>query len=122
MDSGNRASPTDSEPARIEQNIQDSDATIWFGRTTNSSVRATAAACLTFGKPYMPVYPGAAFEPSHVTTRLGGLMWHGHLAREFSDTGWKPVPLGGRNPPRRLRRCAAGTNVLGGNGGQSLSS
>jgi hypothetical protein len=60
--------PTDSESARIEQNVQDSDATIWFGRTTNSSAHATAAACLAFGKPYMPVYPGAAFEPSHVAT------------------------------------------------------
>jgi Circularly permutated YpsA SLOG family len=38
------------------------------GRTTNSSAHATAAACLAFGKPYMPVYPGAAFEPSHVAT------------------------------------------------------
>jgi hypothetical protein len=58
---------TDSEPARIEQNVQDSDATIWFGRTTNSSAHATVGACLAFGKPYMPVYPGAAFEPSHIT-------------------------------------------------------
>jgi hypothetical protein len=65
---GASASPADSEPAHIEQNVQDSDATIWFGRTTNSSAHATAAACLAFGKPYMPVYPGAAFEPSHVAT------------------------------------------------------
>jgi hypothetical protein len=65
---GASASPTDSEPAHIEQNVQDSDATIWFGRTTNSSAHVTAAACLTFAKPYMPIYPGAAFEPSHVAT------------------------------------------------------
>jgi len=57
---------TDSEPARTEQNVQGSDATIWFGRTTNSSAHRTAAACLDLGKPYMPVYPGALFEPSHI--------------------------------------------------------
>jgi Circularly permutated YpsA SLOG family len=65
---GAAESPKDSETTYIEQNVQDSDATIWFGRTTNSSAHATAAACLAFGKPYMPVYPGAAFEPSHVAT------------------------------------------------------
>ncbi len=58
--------PADSESAHAEQNVQDSDATVWFGQTTTSSAHATAAACLTFGKPYMPVYPGASFEPSHV--------------------------------------------------------
>jgi len=58
--------PTDSEPARTEQNIQDSDATVWFGQTTTSAAHATVTACLKFGKPYMPVYPGASFEPSHV--------------------------------------------------------
>jgi hypothetical protein len=58
--------PTDSEPACIEQNVQDSDATIWFGLTTNSCAHATVAACHQFGKPCMPVYPGAAFEPEHV--------------------------------------------------------
>jgi Circularly permutated YpsA SLOG family len=58
--------PTDREPARIEQNVRDSDATIWFGRTTNSCAHATVAACHRFGKPCMPVYPSAAFEPKHV--------------------------------------------------------
>jgi len=60
--------PTDSEPARIEQNVHDSDATVWFGQTTTSAAHATVTACLTLGKPYMPVYPGASFEPSHVAT------------------------------------------------------
>lgn len=51
-----------------EQNVKDSDATLWFGRTTTAGAHATAAACLSCGRPYMPVYPGAAFEPSHVAT------------------------------------------------------
>ena len=51
--------PAENDAGSTEQNIQDSDATIWFGRTTNSSAYATVAACLAFGKPYMPVYPGA---------------------------------------------------------------
>ena len=41
---------------------------MWFGETTTSGAHATVAACLTFGKPYMPVYPGASFEPAHVAT------------------------------------------------------
>ena len=60
--------PTDSEPARTEQNVQDSDATLWFGETTTSGAQATVGACHRFGKPCMPVYPGASFEPSHVAT------------------------------------------------------
>jgi len=63
---GAAAMPTDSEPARTEQNVQDSDATLWFGETTTSSAQATVGACHRFGKPCMPVYPGASFEPSHV--------------------------------------------------------
>jgi hypothetical protein len=58
--------PTDSVLAGTEQNVLDSDATIWFGPTTNSGAHATVAACLTLGKPYIPVYPGASFEPSHI--------------------------------------------------------
>jgi hypothetical protein len=58
--------PTDSEAARIEQNVQDADATLWFGVTTTSSAQGTVAACVAIGKPYMPVYPGASFEPTHI--------------------------------------------------------
>ena len=61
-----RRCPRTASPDRIEQNVQDSDATVWFGGTTNSVAHATAAACLAFGKPYMPVYPAASFEPSHI--------------------------------------------------------
>ncbi len=60
--------PTDSASARTEQNVKDSDATVWFGDTTTSGGQATVAACQRLGKPCMPVYPGASFEPSHVAT------------------------------------------------------
>ena len=60
--------PTDSVSARTEQNVRDSDATIWFGDTTTSGAQTTVAACLKFGKPCMPVYPGASFEPSHIAS------------------------------------------------------
>jgi hypothetical protein len=58
--------PIESEAARTEQNVRDSDATIWFGNTTTLGAQTTVKACLTFGKPVMPVYPGASFDPSHV--------------------------------------------------------
>jgi len=59
--------PTESHAARSEQNVRDSDATVWFGQTTTSGAHATVVACLTFVKPFLPVDPGAAFEPWHVT-------------------------------------------------------
>jgi hypothetical protein len=58
--------PTDSHPARTEQNVQDADGTVWFGETTTSGARETVEACHRHGKPCMPVYPGASFEPSQV--------------------------------------------------------
>jgi hypothetical protein len=58
--------PTDSGLARTERNVQDSDATLWFGETTTSGCQGTVDACYRFGKPCLPVYPGASFEPSHV--------------------------------------------------------
>jgi hypothetical protein len=60
--------PADSDSARAEQNVQDSDATLWFGDTTTSGAEATVRACQRLGKPCLPVYPGASFEPSHVAT------------------------------------------------------
>ncbi|MGO9466851.1 MAG: YpsA SLOG family protein [Isosphaeraceae bacterium] len=60
--------PTDSDPTPTQKNVKDSDATLWFGETTTAAAHATAAACLTFERPFMPVYPGASFEPSHVAT------------------------------------------------------
>ena len=60
--------PTDSESAHTQKNVQESDATLWFGVTTTSYAWVTVGACHKFGKPCMPVYPGATFEPSHVAT------------------------------------------------------
>ena len=61
-----REMPTESNTARTEQNVRDSDATLWFGETTTSAAQATVGACQKFSKPCMPVYPGASFAPSHV--------------------------------------------------------
>ena len=58
--------PTDRDLARIKQNVRASDATLWFGETTTSAAQTTVGACHRFGKPCLPVYPGASFEPSHV--------------------------------------------------------
>lgn len=53
-------------PGRAERNVQDSDATLWFGETTTSCARETVGACQKLGKQCLPVYPGASFQPSHV--------------------------------------------------------
>ena len=60
--------PTDSHPDRTEQNVQDSDGTVWFGETTTSGAQETVGACQRLGKPCLPVYPGASFEPAQVAT------------------------------------------------------
>jgi hypothetical protein len=58
--------PTESYPARTAQNVRESDGTLWFGETTTSGAQATVGACQKFGKPCLPIDPGASFEPSHV--------------------------------------------------------
>jgi hypothetical protein len=60
--------PTDGDLARTEQNVQESDGTLWFGETTTSGAQAAVGACQRSGKPCLPVYPGASFEPAHVAT------------------------------------------------------
>jgi hypothetical protein len=60
--------PTDDDLPRTERNVQESDATLWFGETTTSRAQATVEACLRSGKPCLPVYPGATFEPVQVAT------------------------------------------------------
>ena len=52
--------------ACVERNVHESDATLWFGETTTADAHATVGACHRLGKPCMPVYPGATFEPTHV--------------------------------------------------------
>jgi hypothetical protein len=64
--------PTDSDSARTERNVRDSDATLWFGETTTSVAQATVGACHGCGKPCLPVYPGAAFEPLNVAGNREG--------------------------------------------------
>jgi Circularly permutated YpsA SLOG family len=59
---------SEGEDVSTDRNVQESDATVWFGQTTTAAAYATVAACLAFRKPYMPVYPGASFEPSHIAT------------------------------------------------------
>ncbi len=83
MSAGSGLTPT-------EQNVQDSDATLWFGETTTTAAQATVRACHRFGKPCMPIDPGAAFEPSHVATwitenRFGTLNLAGN--REAEEPG-----------------------------------
>jgi hypothetical protein len=53
------------DPSWVEQNVQDSDGTLWFGETTTALARATVGACQRFAKPCLPVYPAALFKPSH---------------------------------------------------------
>jgi hypothetical protein len=50
----------------IDHNVDASDATLWVGDTTTLEASAAVAACQKLGKPCMPLFPGAAFEPSHV--------------------------------------------------------
>jgi hypothetical protein len=60
--------PTDNDLARTEQNVRDSDATLWLGDTTTAAAHATVAACHRLGRPCLPVYPSATFQPAHVAT------------------------------------------------------
>jgi hypothetical protein len=83
---------TDSDLARTEQNVQDSEATLWFGATTTACAQATVGACQRLGKPCLPVYPGAAFEPAHVATwitenRIRTLNVAGNSEREEPGIG-----------------------------------
>jgi hypothetical protein len=58
--------PTESTTARTERNVQDSDATLWFGETTTTGAHDTVGACLNFRKPCLPIAPSASFEPAQV--------------------------------------------------------
>jgi hypothetical protein len=57
---------TESLVAPNEQDLRDSDATVWFGATTTTGAQETVGFCQKFDKPCMLIYPGASFEPSHV--------------------------------------------------------
>ena len=58
--------PADEPRTWYELNVHDSDATLWFGKTSTSSAQETVRASRRLGKPCMPVYPAASFEPSHI--------------------------------------------------------
>jgi hypothetical protein len=60
--------PTGGSPGRTELSVQDSQATLWFGLSTTAAAQETVEACHRLGKPCMPVYPGASFEPRLVAT------------------------------------------------------
>ncbi len=59
--------------SQLERNSQDAEGTLWFGETTSRNAHASVRACQRFGKPCMPIYPAAQFEPSHVATWIEGL-------------------------------------------------
>jgi hypothetical protein len=58
--------PANAMLSHVECNVRDSDATLWIGETTTPKASATVDACQKLGKPCMPIYPDASFEPSHV--------------------------------------------------------
>lgn len=60
--------PSSDSVPRTERNVAQSDATLWFGQTTTTGAQATVGACQRAGKPCLPIYPGASFEPAHVVT------------------------------------------------------
>jgi hypothetical protein len=62
--------PTDNSAAPTEQNIHDSDATLWFGDTTTEEAQTTVEACIRLGKTCMFIYPTAAFAPANVAAWL----------------------------------------------------
>jgi nucleotide-binding universal stress UspA family protein len=62
--------PSENLVARTEQNVEQADATLWFGETTTSGAHATVGACQRGGKPCMPIDPAARFEPAHVAAWL----------------------------------------------------
>ncbi|SRR5579883_3051704 len=60
--------PAENDLARTEHSVQNADGTLWFGATTTAAAQMTVGACHRLGKPCLPVYPDAAFEPSQVAT------------------------------------------------------
>jgi Circularly permutated YpsA SLOG family len=60
--------PADSALGGTEQNVLNSDGTLWLGETTTAGAQATVGACQRLGKPCLPVHPDSEFEPAHVAT------------------------------------------------------
>jgi hypothetical protein len=64
--------PGMSQSDRIEWNVKQADATLWFGETHTPRAQLTVDACRRLGKPCLPVDPCAAFEPSDVAAWIAG--------------------------------------------------
>jgi hypothetical protein len=54
--------PTPDYRARTEQNVRDSDATVWFGDVTTQCARATLGACDKLSRSCLRVVPGARLD------------------------------------------------------------
>jgi len=54
---GAQEMPSDSYPQRTEQNVRDSDGTLWFGTNDIPGAKTTLNACEDMGKPLMLVIP-----------------------------------------------------------------
>jgi hypothetical protein len=67
---GAREIPTASYRARIEQNVRDSDGTIWFGTTDIPGAKTTIDACKRFKRPLMLVEPHRSILPADVVIWL----------------------------------------------------
>jgi Circularly permutated YpsA SLOG family len=65
---GAREMPTASNPARSEQNVRDSDGTVWFGTTDSPGAKTTLHARKEMGKPLMLVISNGGILPSDVVT------------------------------------------------------
>jgi hypothetical protein len=57
---------TDSYEARTEENVRQSDGTIWFGATDSPGSKVTLWACEAMGKPVLIVRPSKDVKPSCV--------------------------------------------------------
>jgi hypothetical protein len=64
-----REMPTKSYPARTLKNVQDSDATLWFGTTDTPGAKTTLKACERMRKPVMKI------TPSHVVLASDVVEW-----------------------------------------------
>ena len=58
--------PTARYRARTEQNVRDSDATLWFGSVDSPGAKVTLQAAESMGKPRMIVRAGREVRPSDV--------------------------------------------------------
>jgi Circularly permutated YpsA SLOG family len=53
-------------PPRTRKNVEDSDATLWFGAIDTPGAMATFAACHETRKPFLEIAPDEGMKPSDV--------------------------------------------------------